>query len=69
MARIAAVHGINNTYSGPRSMASEWIPALLDGVDLSGSSSLLSSDDIACVFYGDLFRRPAGCSAMKTWLS
>jgi hypothetical protein len=32
VARVVAVHGINNTYSGPRSMAAEWVPALLDGM-------------------------------------
>ena len=58
MARLVAVHGINNTYSGPRIMASEWVPALLDGVDLGGSPGLLDRDDIACAFYGDLFRQP-----------
>jgi hypothetical protein len=58
VARLVAVHGINNTYSGPRIMASEWVPALLHGVGLPDRSGLLRGDDIACVFYGDLFRQP-----------
>ena len=57
MARVVAVHGINNTYSGPRSMAAEWVPALLDGADLAGKWGLLDPVDICCAFYGDVFRR------------
>lgn len=58
MARVVAVHGINNTYSGRRRMAAEWVPALLDGVDLAGESGLLKPEDICCAFYGDIFREP-----------
>jgi len=58
MARVVAVHGINNTYSGPRSMAAEWVPALLDGVGLAGGPRLLDQESINCAFYGDVFRRP-----------
>ncbi len=67
MARVVVVHGINNTYSGPRSMAAEWVPALLDGIYLAGHGGSLAADDIGCVFYGDLFRKPAGCWATRTW--
>jgi len=58
VARVVAVHGINNTYSGPRSMAEDWVPALLDGIDLAGHAGALGPDDVGCVFYGDLFRKP-----------
>jgi len=58
MARVLAVHGINNTYSAAPVMAREWVPALLGGVELAGGRGLLSEDDIACAFYGDVFRRP-----------
>jgi hypothetical protein len=58
MARVLAVHGINNTYSAGPVMAREWSPALLGGVGLAGGRGLLSEDDVACVFYGDVFRRP-----------
>lgn len=58
MARVVAVHGINNTYGGLNSMAAAWVPALLDGVDLAGYRGKLTGSDIACVFYGDVFRRP-----------
>ena len=58
VARVVAVHGVNNTYAGPRSMAAEWVPALLDGVDLAGGTGLLDRESICCAFYGDAFRRP-----------
>jgi hypothetical protein len=58
VARVVAVHGINNTYSGPRRMAADWVAALLDGVDRAGGTGLLGPEDIGCVFYGDVFRKP-----------
>lgn len=58
MARVVTVHGINNTYSAPEVMAGEWVPALLGGVTLAGRTGLLSAEDVGCVFYGDVFRRP-----------
>jgi hypothetical protein len=58
VARVVALHGINNTYSGPRRMAADWVPALLDGVELAGGASLLGPEDVSCVFYGDVFREP-----------
>jgi hypothetical protein len=39
-------------------MAADWVPALLDGVDLAGDAGLLGPGNVGCVFYGDLFRRP-----------
>jgi len=39
-------------------MAREWVPALLGGVTLAGRTGLLSAEDVGCVFYGDVFRRP-----------
>jgi hypothetical protein len=40
MARVVAVHGINNTYSGPQLMEDAWRPALLSGVSLAGGAGL-----------------------------
>jgi pimeloyl-ACP methyl ester carboxylesterase len=57
LARIVLVHGMNNQYSGPVSMAAAWIPSLRDGLALSGNPHDLPDGDVACVFYGDLFRR------------
>jgi hypothetical protein len=56
MARVVAVHGINNTYSGPHQMAEAWRPAMLDGVTLAGHAGVLTADDLGCAFYGDVFR-------------
>jgi len=58
VARVVAVHGVNNTYSGVHVMARDWVPALMDGVELAGGSGLLTGDDVGCAFYGDVFRRP-----------
>jgi hypothetical protein len=59
MARVVLVHGINNTFSGPRVMASTWVPALLDGIDLAGGGKgELGADDITCLSYGSVFRGP-----------
>lgn len=58
MSRVVLVHGINNTYSGPEMMATEWVPALLSGLTLAGHPGTLAAEDIACAFYGDLFRPP-----------
>jgi hypothetical protein len=57
VARIVVVHGINNTYRGPETMAGEWAPAMLDGVRLADHQGVVTADDVACVFYGDVFRR------------
>lgn len=56
MSKIVAVHGILNTYSGERSLAATWQPALLDGVTRAGGSGSVVAADIDCVFYGDVFR-------------
>lgn len=58
MAQVLLVHGINNTFGGPEVMAAGWVPALLSGVRLAGGGGVLRSEDVAAVFYGDLFRRP-----------
>jgi hypothetical protein len=39
-------------------MVDSWVPALLDGVELAGGPGHLDTADIACVFYGDVFRGP-----------
>jgi hypothetical protein len=59
LSRVIAVHGIFNTHSGERSMAENWVPALLDGVTRASGDGRLAPSDVDCVFYGDVFR-PAG---------
>jgi hypothetical protein len=59
VARVVVVHGINNTFSSSPQMEQAWGPALLGGVELAaGRQKVLSPDDVAYVFYGDVFRPP-----------
>lgn len=56
MARIVAVHGIAQQVKGPETLRQDWLPALRDGLSVAGYPEP-SSEDLACAFYGDLFRR------------
>jgi hypothetical protein len=53
---VVGVHGIAQQNKGPEVLASEWGPALRDGVRQSGVT--LGADDLVCAFYGNLFRPP-----------
>ncbi|MBS1176229.1 MAG: hypothetical protein H6R06_641 [Proteobacteria bacterium] len=57
MPTVVAVHGIAQQNKGPQVLATEWGPALRDGVRQSGVE--LDPQDLACAFYGGLYR-PAG---------
>jgi hypothetical protein len=57
MARVVGVHGIAQQVKGPEVLAASWVPALRDGVTLSGSVPPEPSD-VAIAFYGDVFRTP-----------
>jgi hypothetical protein len=61
MPKIVAVHGIGQQYEGEAELKKEWLPALSDGLTRAGRT-LGSNDELACAFYGDLFR-PKGKSA------
>ena len=61
MARVVVVHGVGQEFRGPELMCQEVGPALRDGVRLAGGSEL-TADDVACVFYGDLFFTPGSRS-------
>ena len=63
MALIVGVHGIGHQFNGANVLAREWVPALRDGVTLSGAAAP-PVDAIAMAFYGDLFR-PAGKKALS----
>jgi hypothetical protein len=39
-------------------MSTDWVSALLDGVELAGRAGLLHPEDVRCAFYGDVFRTP-----------
>jgi hypothetical protein len=54
---VVAVHGIAQQNKGPQVLATEWGPALRDGV--RQSSVELDPQDLACAFYGGVYR-PAG---------
>jgi hypothetical protein len=54
-ARIVGIHGIAQQVRGPDVLRAAWLPALRDGVSLSGAEPPDESD-LAMVFYGDLFR-------------
>jgi hypothetical protein len=56
MARIVAVHGIGQQRKGPNSLHREWFAELRDGVGFAGAE--LQESDLACAFYGDIFRPP-----------
>ena len=55
MAKILAVHGIANQFSGENQIKAHWLPALKDGLNRAGHS-LASDEELSCAFYGDLFR-------------
>lgn len=55
MARIVGIHGIGQQLNGAEVLSTAWRPAMVDGVKAAGGEAL-SPDDIACAFYGNLFR-------------
>lgn len=57
MASVLGVHGIGNEYGGEATMFADWFPAMRDGISRSGCT--FHREDLACAFYGDLFRSPA----------
>lgn len=57
MAAVVFVHGIRQQVKGNETLHAEIAPSLVDGVGLAGGT--LRASDVACAFYGDLFR-PAG---------
>lgn len=61
VARVVCVHGVGQQLKGEDALAGEWTLALRDGMRRSGCAEarLPTTEEIRCVFYGDLFR-PAG---------
>jgi len=62
VARVVAVHGIGQQFKGEHSLHAEWLPALRDGLARAGVEGF-AGGDLACAFYGDLFR-PSGTKAI-----
>src|SRR2546423_8047034 len=58
MARVVCIHGIGQQHVGERELRARWHPAPADGLYRAGTTEVLVPDDVHCVFYGDLFRRP-----------
>lgn len=55
MARVVAVHGINQEYRGRHAIRAEWLPQMKDGLERA-EYMLESDEDFDCAFYGDIFR-------------
>ncbi|HEX5301373.1 MAG TPA: hypothetical protein VFW50_30725 [Streptosporangiaceae bacterium] len=55
MALIVGVHGIGQQLKGRNTLKAAWLPAMRDGLELA-RGPVLSDDQVACAFYGDLFR-------------
>jgi hypothetical protein len=62
MAKIVAIHGVGQQYKGEQELRSEWLSALQDGLTRAGRR-LGEDHDLACAFYGDVFR-PRGKTAL-----
>ena len=56
MAKILAVHGTRQELKGEHTLKAEWLPALRDGLRRT-NIDLPNDNDLACVFYGDVFRK------------
>ncbi|GIF96606.1 hypothetical protein [Catellatospora citrea] len=56
MAKVLLIHGINNTYRSAPQLTKLWVPALSGGVGLADAGAAIAESDVACVFFGDLFR-------------
>ncbi len=59
MATIVGVHGIGQQNKGEHVLQTLWQPALLDGLNRV-DRSLADTVELACAFYGDLFRPKEG---------
>src|SRR5215469_10238209 len=62
MPRIVGVHGIAQQVRGAEVLRAAWMPALRDGVTLSGAQPPQWAD-LEIAFYGDLFRAQDGKAA------
>jgi hypothetical protein len=66
MAKIVAVHGIGQQFSGDAIIHREWWPALISGLHLAGSD-LKDERELACPFYGHFFRKPGTLAASDSY--
>ena len=66
MAKIVAVHGIGQQFSGVAIVHREWWSALISGLHLVGSD-LKDEQELTCAFYGHLFRKPGSLAASDSY--
>ena len=66
MAKIVAVHGIGQQFSGDAIIHREWWPALISGLHLA-DSDLKDERELTCAFYGHLFRKPGSLAASDSY--
>jgi len=71
MAQVLCVHGVGQQLKGEDSLASEWAPALRDGMRRSGcaGAELPSDEGIRCMFYGTCSARLVDGWALGPWLT
>jgi hypothetical protein len=56
VARVVCVHGVAQQREAADTLHAAWAPALCGGVGLAGGR--LAENEVACAFYGDVFRPP-----------
>ena len=66
MAKLVAVHGIGQQFSGDAIIHREWWPALISGLHLVGSD-FKDEQEVACAFHGHLFRKPGSLAAIDSY--
>ena len=66
MSKILAVHGIGHQFSGDAIVHHEWWPALIGGLHLVGRD-LKDEEELACAFYGHLFRKPGSLATSDSY--
>lgn len=61
MAQIVGVHGIGQQAKGSHILRHEWLPPLLDGLEIASrhQGARLAEPSFAAVSYGDIFRGPS----------
>jgi hypothetical protein len=66
VAKIVAVHGIGQQFTGDAIVHREWWPALISGLHLVGSD-LEDQRELDCAFYGHLFREPKSLATSDSY--
>jgi hypothetical protein len=67
MARIVAVHGIDQQVERSHTLHQSFLPALRSGLERVGVN-LTNPEDLICAVYGDLFRKK-GMKSLSDYLT